>query len=172
MKHWLFLSFTLVFLSACQSNTAPSAKNTAEEDTNQQSSITENNEASFDAALAEKLGADEYGMSVYVMAFLKEGPNKTLSAEESSELQSAHMANIGRLADEGKLMLAGPFLDKGPLRGIYIFDVESIEEAKALTNSDPAIQAGILEMELHPWYGSAAIKEINELHNRIQKIKI
>ena len=66
-------------------------------------------------------------------------------------------------------MLAGPFLDTGDLRGIYIFDVKTIEEAEALTKTDPAIQAGSLIMELKPWYGSAALMELNQRHKRVTK---
>ncbi|MGI9013391.1 MAG: YciI family protein [Phycisphaerales bacterium] len=123
--------------------------------------------ATFDAALAERLGADQYGMKRYVMAFLKAGPNRSQNAEEAAALQSAHLANIRRLASEGKLVVAGPFLDDGEVRGIYIFNAETIEEARELTATDPAIQAGRLVMELHPWYGSAALQEVNTIHSRI-----
>ena len=126
----------------------------------------------FDQELASKLGADVYVMRKYVLAFLKAGPNRDQDSLTAAKLQQAHMANIQRLADEGKLTLAGPFLDGGELRGIYIFDVESVEEAKKLTETDPAIQAGRLIMELHPWYGSAALKQVNEIHNKIAKINI
>ena len=71
------------------------------------------------------------------------------------------------LAEEGKLVLAGPFLDEGDLRGIYIFDVETVEEARALTETDPAIQAGRLIMELKPWYGTAALKKVTEIHGKL-----
>jgi uncharacterized protein YciI len=126
-------------------------------------------QSAFDAALASKLKADDYGMRVYVMAFLKAGPNRNRSREEAQKLQAAHMANINRMAAEGKLVLAGPFEDDGPIRGIYIFDVPTVAEAEALTRSDPAIQAGSLVMELHPWYGSAAVMMVNEVHGKIQK---
>lgn len=66
-------------------------------------------------------------------------------------------------------MLAGPFLHDGELRGIYVFDVTTVEEAKALTETDPAIQAGSLVLELLPWYGSAALTEVNELHRVMAK---
>jgi uncharacterized protein YciI len=129
-------------------------------------------EMSYDSALAQKLGADEYGMKRFVMAFLKTGPTRDLDSARAAELQRAHLDNIFRLADEGKLALAGPFLDDGDLRGVYIFNVETVEEAKALTETDPAIQAGSLVMELHPWYGSAATCMINDQHNRVAKKKI
>ena len=129
-------------------------------------------EMTYDSVLASELGADDYGMKKYVMAFLKRGPNKNLVSAEAVQLQRAHLDNITRLAEEGKLVLAGPFFDDGEIRGIYIFNVESVEEAKSLTETDPAIQSGSLEMELHPWYGSAAVMKINELHKKIAKINI
>jgi uncharacterized protein YciI len=125
-----------------------------------------------DAELARRLGADEYGMHKYVIALLKEGPNRAQSLEESKQLMQAHLANIDRLAETGSLVVAGPFLDSGPLRGIYLFKVATVEEARALTATDPAIQAGRLEMELHPWYGSAALQEVNGLHKRLQQKSI
>jgi len=128
-------------------------------------------EHKFDEPLAKELGADDYGMRKYVIAFLKRGPNRTKDSVKAVELQKAHMTNIGRLAKEGKLAIAGPFLDNGDLRGIYIFNVETIEEAKKLTESDPAIKAGSLIMELHPWYGSAALGLVNKYHDKISKIK-
>ncbi len=125
--------------------------------------------ANYDAALASKLKADDMGMHKYVMAFLKRGPNRPSDPAEARKLQEGHMANINRMAKEGKLVLAGPFLDTGELRGIYIFNVATVAEAEALTDSDPAIKAGSLVMELHPWYGSAAIQEITAIHEKIAR---
>lgn len=125
--------------------------------------------APFDSALARRLGADRIGMKVYVMAFLKKGPNRNQDSVEAARLQTAHLANIGRMAEEGSLVLAGPFMDDGDVRGIYVFNVTSVEEARALTATDPAIKAGRLVMELHPWYGSAALMEVNRIHNTLQR---
>lgn len=127
--------------------------------------------AGFDAERAEKLGADDYGMKTYVMAFLVSGPNRPEDPDLRDSLQMAHMENIGRLADEGKLVLAGPFDSKDSLRGIYLFDTDSVELAQAWTESDPAIQYGSLKMILKKWYGSAALLEVNATHNKISKIK-
>ncbi|MFA7380828.1 MAG: YciI family protein [Bacteroidia bacterium] len=124
---------------------------------------------SFDKHLADSLGADELGMKKYVIAFLKRGPNRNQDSATAAQLQSAHMKNIGRMADMGKLILAGPFMDNGEVRGIYVFNVATVEEARELTASDPAIQAGRLVMELHPWYGSAALLLVNGLHNKVAK---
>ena len=115
------------------------------------------------------IDADEYGMKKYVMAFLKRGPSIDQDSVTKSNIQRAHLDNINRMADSGQLVLAGPFLDDGEIRGIYIFNVETIKEAKELTASDPAVKTGRLIMELHPWYGSAALLSINELHEQISK---
>ena len=123
----------------------------------------------YDSILAKRLGADDYGMKKYVMAFLKSGPVKLTDSIERAKLQMAHLDNITRLANEGKLIVAGPYLDQQEIRGIFIFNLETIEEAKALTETDPAIKAGTLVMELHPWYGSAALIETNRIHKTIQK---
>lgn len=128
--------------------------------------------SAIDTTLANELGADDYGMKSYVIAFLKAGPNRELDSARSAELQRAHLDNITRLAEEKLLVLAGPFLDSGELRGIYIFDVTSIEEAQKLTATDPAVQAGSLTMELRPWYGSAALMKVNDIHEKIAKISI
>lgn len=123
----------------------------------------------YDAQLAQKLGADDYGMKQYVMAFLKAGPNRPTDSAARMKLQMAHLKNIGRLADEGKLIIAGPFLDDQPIKGIFIFNVTTVEEAKKLTETDPAIRAGSLVIELHPWYGSAALMQTVETHKKLQK---
>jgi uncharacterized protein YciI len=125
-------------------------------------------QSSVDTAMAKRLGADAYGMRQYVMAFLKAGPTRSQDSVTAVELQKAHLRNIQRMVKEGNLVLAGPFLDDTDIKGIYIFNVGSLEEAKALTESDPAIKAGRLVMELHPWYGSAALQMVNDLHTRIQ----
>lgn len=75
-------------------------------------------------------------------------PKQTPATEE---IQKGHMANINRLAAMKKLIAAGPFGDDGRLRGIFVFRVGSLDEAKALTATDPAVQAGRLAMEIHPW---------------------
>jgi len=125
--------------------------------------------APYDSALAHRLGADRIGMKVYVMAFLKKGPNRNQDSVEAARLQAAHMANIHRMAEEGSLVLAGPFMDDGDLRGIYIFNVSTVEAARALTATDPAVKAGRLAVELHPWYGSAALMEVSRIHNTLQQ---
>lgn len=133
---------------------------------------TPDTEIVYDSALAAHYGADDYGMKKYIMAFLVRGKNQSIDSLERARLQEAHLQNIFRLADEGKMVLAGPFFGNDDLRGIYIFDVASIAEAEALTATDPSIQAGLLAMELKEWYGSAALVGVNTEHKRLSRKSI
>ena len=125
----------------------------------------------FDAELAKKLGADEYGMKQYVMVFLKYG-TATVSKDERDKIFTGHLKNIMRLAEAGKLIVAGPFMEDKDIAGIFIFDVKTIQEAQKLLETDPAVKAGLLVPELHSWYGSAALMEIPQLHKVVQKKSI
>jgi hypothetical protein len=48
--------------------------------------------------------------------------------------------------------MAGPFGHNGELRGIFVYDVDTQEEAEKHAKSDPAIQAGRLRFEIYPWW--------------------
>ena len=127
----------------------------------------------FDPELAKKLGADERGMKTYVLCILKTGPkDAAVQGEQRKEAFAGHFANIGRLADEGKLAVAGPFgkNDKA-YRGLYIFNVSTIEEAEKLVMLDPAVAAGVFVPELTLWYGSAAMMIVNDTHKKLEKPK-
>ncbi len=154
------LVFSIILLVSC---------NSMDDFKNKASTLIQTTGYDYDSLLAKKYGADDYGMKKYVMAFLKKGPNRDLDSAEAAELQKIHLENIIRMAEEGKLVLAGPFFGNGEIRGIYIFNVETINEAKMLTETDPAIQAGSLEMELKEWYGSAALVAVNEIHKTLAK---
>jgi uncharacterized protein YciI len=127
----------------------------------------------YDHALATRLGADERGMKTYVLCILKTGPrDAAVKGKERDEIFAGHFANIGRLADEGKLAVAGPFDDNDrSYRGLYIFNVATIEEARKLVVLDPAVKAGVFEPELTRWYGSAAMMVVSETHKKLVKPK-
>lgn len=125
----------------------------------------------YDAEFAKKLGADEYGMKSYVLCILKTGPNDAkVTGKDRDAAFAGHMSNMGRLANEGKLTVAGPFMNNDlSFRGLFIFNVTSIEDAKKLVKTDPAVKAGIFIYDLLPWYGSAALTEVKGLHEKVQK---
>lgn len=165
MKQFLVFVTGMLLLTSCGTS------ETKEQTESKEEKVETLNEQ-FDPKLAKELDADDYGMHNYVMAFLKSGPNRDQDSLEAIKLQRAHLDNIKRLADEGKLVVAGPFLDDSEVRGIYIFNVATVEEAEALTKTDPAIKAGRLVMELHPWYGSAALMQVPKVHKKVAKNEI
>jgi len=123
----------------------------------------------FDAQLAKKTGADEHGMRNYVLVILKTGPKRMPDGPERDAMFAGHFANMERLAKEGKLALAGPFAkDPDGWRGLFVFAVKDVAEAKALTETDPVIVNGEMVADYHAWYGSAATMLIPELHEKLQ----
>ncbi len=122
----------------------------------------------FDSELAKRTGADERGMRPYVVVVLKTGPTRVPDGEARTAMFEGHFANINRLSEAGKLVLAGPFSrDPDGWRGLYVFAVSDIEEAKSLTATDPVIVQGEMVAEYHRWYGSAASMLIPEMHKKL-----
>ena len=92
------------------------------------------------------------GMVVYYLRVLKRGPLWTPEeTPEVARLQAAHVAYGRQLLASGKLILNGPVIDNGDLRGVGVFRIDSLEEAQALSDADPSVQAGRLVSEVHPW---------------------
>jgi len=114
----------------------------------------------YDAELAKSFGADDYGMKNYIFVILKTGPAVIDNKEKRDSLFAGHMQNINRLVDDKKLIVAGAF-GKNDLkyRGLFILGIKTIDEASKLINTDPAVAAGIFDVELIPWYGSAALND-------------
>jgi uncharacterized protein YciI len=125
----------------------------------------------YDKALADSLGADDYGMKMYVLVLLKTGPVNIDDKKINDSLFAGHIKNIQRLADEGKLSVAGPLQknDKN-YRGIFILNVKTIDEAKALLQTDPTIKAQVLDAELYGWYGSAALPMYLPASEKVNKL--
>jgi uncharacterized protein YciI len=124
----------------------------------------------YDKNLADSLGADDYGMKMYVLVILKTGTNKIDDKQKSDSLFAGHMKNIDHLAEIGKLIVAGPMSKNDKeYRGIFILNVKTIEDAKILLDLDPAIKAKLLDAELYRWYGSAALPLYLKSHDVVKK---
>ena len=91
-------------------------------------------------------------VSQYWFVMLTKGNNRSQDSLMAAKIQEGHMANINKLYEEGKLKVAGPFGDDGDWRGIFIFDIATKEEAEKILKTDPAIAAGRLNYEIHPWW--------------------
>lgn len=124
----------------------------------------------YDAELATKLGADDYGMKKFVFVILKTGKNESTDKALKDSCFAGHMNNIDRMVKENKLIVAGPIVkNEKNYRGIFILDLDDIEKARVLLQSDPAIKAEFLEPELYIWYGSAALSEYLDASDKIWK---
>ncbi|MDB5861246.1 MAG: hypothetical protein JWQ76_4935, partial [Ramlibacter sp.] len=103
----------------------------------------------------------------YVLVILKTGPNKVPPGAERDAMFKGQFANMNRLAAEGKLALAGPFDGVDSWRGLFVFAVPDIEEARKLVATDPVISSGEMIAEYHKYYGSAALMLVNEAHGKV-----
>lgn len=99
-------------------------------------------------------GDTTFVMKRYVFMHLLAGPERSQDSTEASQIQQQHLAHLNKLAESGKLAMAGPFQDGGNYRGLLIFDIETIAEAEQLESEDPAVQKGRLKMQSFYWWGA------------------
>lgn len=123
----------------------------------------------YDEALATRLGADERGMRSYVLVILKTGPTRVPEGAERDEMFRGHFANMQRLSKEGVLAHAGPLDGVDGWRGLFILAVADIEEARKHVATDPVIVRGEMVAEYHVHYGSAALMQVRETHEKVAK---
>ncbi len=97
-------------------------------------------------------GDTTYLMQQYFIVFLKKGTNRSQDSTTAAELQKQHMAHLERMYVEGYSSLTGPMGDDGDIRGIVIYNTPTQKEADSLARLDPMVQAGRLEVEVHPWW--------------------
>lgn len=145
---FLFSAFLFLFVGAAQGQA-----------TGQDGPTTVN--PAYDEVLAGRLGADEYGMKNYFLVMLKTGENTTATKELINTSFRGHMDNISDLVEQGKIVVAGPLgANENGYRGIFILNnLASMEEARELLQTDPAIRNGLLGYDIYAWYGSAALPE-------------
>lgn len=91
-------------------------------------------------------------MKQYFFVMLTKGPNRDQDSAAAAKIQEGHMNNIRRLADLGKILVAGPFGDDGDWLGIFIFDCKTKEEVISYLKTDPAVDAGRLNYDIRPWW--------------------
>lgn len=125
---------------------------------------------SYDAELATRLGADDYGMKKYLLVILKSGTNDTTDKVFIETCFRGHMSNMKTMVEMGKLVVAGPIgKNEKSYRGIFILNTSDKEEALKLLDMDPAVYNKLLEAELYDWYGSAALPEYLKASDKIWK---
>lgn len=87
----------------------------------------------------------------YIVGILKAGPNMEIDSLEKAEMLESHVEYLKRLNERGKLYASGPLSTNPEMRGLYIFNVRSIESAAALMQQDAAIREGLVTVEYHVW---------------------
>ena len=87
----------------------------------------------------------------FILGFLMRGPQTSQSPEDAQRIQEGHLAYMDALHKRGTLVAAGPFLDDAPMRGLVIYRVASVDEARQLAAGDPAVKAGRLVLDARPW---------------------
>lgn len=94
---------------------------------------------------------DEGQMKTYYMVFLVAGDNRLQDSVTAAKIQKEHLEHLTKMWNEGKMDIAGPFLDEGDAKGICVYNVKTLEEAKQLAESDPAVKSGRLKVIVRPW---------------------
>ncbi|HEY6162740.1 MAG TPA: YciI family protein [Bacteroidia bacterium] len=159
MKKFLFFIAALSLIS-CGSET---------QNNNSTPNTTNSNTSSAaDTALARRLGADEYGMKPYTLVFLVSGPKPVSGGAALDSLMKGHLKNLRNLLESGKMVLAGPLMEDINLRGICIYNCAP-EEARTLAENDPAVKSGHFAVEVHSWYGTAALTQLMDIHKKMEK---
>ena len=91
-------------------------------------------------------------MKRYWLVLLKKGPNRNQDSISAEKIQAAHMANINRLAKEGKIIMAGPIGVEDELRGIFLMNCADSAEVENFVRTDSAVITGRLIMKYYPWW--------------------
>lgn len=137
MKYILFMLSVACIAIAC-SNDQPSP------------TVSATRPENYDITKDSTVSAGE--MKRYWLVLLQKGPNRNQDSVSAEKIQAAHMANIGRLAKEGKLIMAGPIGVEDDLRGIFLMNCSDSTEVENFVKTDSAVITGRLVMKYYPWW--------------------
>ena len=99
----------------------------------------------------------QYKMVTFYLCLLVTPASPAKPPADTAQLQLDHLAHLKSVMAGGKGVIAGPMAGDGRLRGILVLRVGSMEEARAIADSDPAVKAGQLAIEIHPWFAADGI---------------
>lgn len=89
---------------------------------------------------------------VYFLRLIPVLLNESNWTTRENEIVDRHFRKLQALLADGRLVLAGRTLNMDPSGcGIIILEVSSENEARALMESDPAVEEGIMTAELFPY---------------------
>ena len=159
MKNSILFLF-IIFIFSCQSPSQKPINHEAAQKVNDNLSATHVTHLPYPDSLFQTFEMTEgnitYVMKKYFIAFLKEGPNREQSEAEAEKIQKAHLNYLGKLANEKRACMIGPFGEDADseIQGIIVFSVPDKAEAERLAQQDPAVKAGRLVIEVQPWWAA------------------
>jgi len=94
----------------------------------------------------------------YTLVLIKTGERQGVPAPEQQRVFAGHFENMARLADEGELLVAGPYgshRSDPALRGVFLLDTADRDEARRIAETDPGFQAGVFRFDYHDFATTA-----------------
>jgi len=82
----------------------------------------------------------------YVVLY-RHTPVKPGTEAQLQQARDAHIANQHRHYEEGRLVMGGPFMEGGG--GMALFKAQDLAEVEAWVAADPAVAAGLYEVEIY-----------------------
>jgi uncharacterized protein YciI len=103
---------------------------------------------------------NQHKLVQFQMAIMKKGPKwAATSNEERGRIFQQHLENTISMYESGKMVIAGPFAEDSNLVGIFVVRAASMDEARTWVDADPAVKAGLLTPEMHPWWSADIFKK-------------
>lgn len=160
----LYFLFLCVLLFSCNEPTAIKLDSNKVKEQSNESAVVE-----FDSTLAKKLGGDASGLKKYTFCFLDKGITKVLSLEEHERLEVGHVEYIEELIENKEIVLAGYFNETKIHLGLLVFASNDPSYVNELLSKDPKVKEGLLVPVLQSWTSSAAIHELYDIHQKIDR---
>jgi uncharacterized protein YciI len=111
----------------------------------------------------------------YVFVYLVLDHPEKLSQAEMGEAMQGHFDNMSKLADEEKLLIAGPLADpriSEAHRGIFVLSAETIEQGRAIGSTDPAVKAGVFKLEMYTFTTDAPLRKLPQLERDAEAARL
>lgn len=182
MRHIILTFCTVLFLFGCKEQAKPKELQieTVLEDTLQVSSkhntiakdtvLEHDNSKAFETKKSIKAALEEKGfktyykidetsqdtiiMQQYFMAFFKEGIIRGQNEENEEYLRKAHVKYLDSLHVLGYIDISGPLPNHKDFRDVTIYNVPTLQIADSLTQLDPMVKAGHLDVDIYPWWAT------------------
>lgn len=96
----------------------------------------------------------QFEMKQYYLVFLKAGDNRTQDSATTSQIMKGHLAHLTEMYENDKMSLCGPMMSENEIKGVCVYHINDSTEVRRLAESDPAVRAGRLRVEILPWYSA------------------